>query len=398
MHSLILAWASYILALLLPAQRAEVSLYNETFVVEYQSLLFANGPLGLDEAGIGSHYAAVTEKDWLPLHDQLQHQRSRLGLNDWLYVKLVRQTVDAVAGFAAENERRVLEFHLLTLAGFDARLCYDAHDVYVYAHTADALFEVPMITHGERRYVNLTAALSPRSRTARSLSLHPLRPLPYGVSLSFDLSELPGFAPDVQARTFRFRYGGELHTVHGLSDRTIAAWMNDYPFFEEGRYVETPMSPTTSGRLLAELRPMLEGKSERESLALLAAFTRSAFEYKEDKQSFGYSKPMIADEVLYYPVSDCEDRSALYFTLVRELLDLPVIAIAYDDHLSVAVASEELASEELGGEHALYHEGRRYFVCDPTGPKESVSIGAPPAGYADRPYDIVAAYAPTVRT
>ena len=49
---------------------------------------------------------------------------------------------------------------------------------------------------------------------------------------------------------------------------------------------------------------------------------------------------MIPDEVLHYPVSDCEDRSALYFALVRDLLNLPVVAIAYNDHLSVAVALE----------------------------------------------------------
>jgi len=258
----------------------------------------------------------------------------------------------------------------------------------VYAFTEDALFEVPMITSGERRYVNLTAALSPRKRSARSLSLHPIRPLPNGEHLSFELVSLPTFEPNVQPRTFRFRYEGELHTISGLSDRTIAAWMNDYPFFDEGRYVETPMSPTTGQRLLAELRPLIAGKSEGDALALLAAFTRSAFEYKEDKVSFGYSKPMIADEVLYYPVSDCEDRSALYFTLVRDLLDLPVVAIAYDDHLSVAVASAELTGKGFS------HDGLYYLVCDPTGPKNSTAIGNPPYGYENKTFEVVASYKP----
>ena len=38
------------------------------------------------------------------------------------------------------------------------------------------------------------------------------------------------------------------------------------------------------------------GKAE-----LLAAFTRSSFAYKEDKEYFGYSKPMVAEEVFLYP-------------------------------------------------------------------------------------------------
>ncbi len=388
MHSLILAWASWILAFFMPAQRAEVAFYNERFVVEYRAEVFANGPLALDESGISYHYAAVTEQDWLPLHEQLQQQRRRFELNDWLYVKLVRETVDRIADFALENERRVLEFHLLTLAGYDVRLCYDSQTMFVYGYTNDALFEVPMITNDERKYVNLTSALSPERNTTRSLNLHPIRPLPSGDPLSFTLGNIPKLTPNMQNRTFRFRYQDELFTVHGLSDRTVAAWMHDYPFFEEGLYLEAPMAELTKNRLLDELRPFLEGRSQLEQLELLASFTRSAFVYKEDKKSFGYSKPMIADEVLFYPVSDCEDRSALYFMLVRDLLNLPVVAIAYDDHLSIAVSSPELTGK------GFWHKGKEYFVCDPTGPKDSSVVGNPPYGYENRPFDIVAEVAP----
>lgn len=391
MHSLLLAWASWVLALLLPPQQADVAFYNEHMVVSYRPELLANGPLALTEVGISHHYAAVTEGDWLPLHLQLEAERQRLRLNDWLYFKLVHETVGSIAGFAHANERRVLELHLLTLAGYDTRLCYDGDAISVYVHTNDALYEVPMIREGDRRYVNLTAALYPHRRRRRDLRMHPLRPLPGGTGFDFALDELPRLAPNVSERVFRFRYGDEHLTVHGLSDRTIAAWMSEYPFFEEGRYMSTPLSPATGERLLGELRGLLRDRSERESLELLAAFTRSAFVYKEDKVSFGFSKPMIADEVLYYPVSDCEDRSALYFTLVRELLDLPVLAIAYDDHLSIAVGSRELEG------WPFVHEGRRYYVCDPTGPAGTWNVGAPPNGYTARPFEVVASYLPQER-
>ena len=391
MHSLLLAWASWVLALFLPPQQAEVQFYNERVVVSYRPELLANGPLRLTEAGISHHYAAVTEGDWLDLHFQLEAERRRLELNDWLYFKLVHETVGSIAGFAHANERRVVELHLLTLAGYDTRLCFDGDAISVYAYTTDALYEVPMIREGDRRYVNLTAALYPNRRRRRDLRMHPLRPLPTGRGFDFSLDRLPRLAPNVSERTFRFRYNDEALTVNGLSDRTIAAWMSEYPFVEEGRYMSTPLSATTGERLLGELRRLLQGRCERESLELLAAFTRSAFVYKEDKVSFGFSKPMIADEVLYYPVSDCEDRSALYFTLVRELLDLPVLAIAYDDHLSVAVSSRELTGAPF------LHGDRRYHVCDPTGPAGTWDVGMPPNGYRARPFEVVAEYLPQGR-
>lgn len=388
MHSLILTWASWILALMLPPRHADVAFYSEHVTVEYRPELFANGPLELTEPGISYHYARVTEQDWLPLHTQLESAHRRLKLNDWLYYRLVVNTVDEIAAFAADSERRVLVWHLLTLSGYDTRLCFDNSDLYVYAATDDELFEVPMITDRGHRYVNLTAALNPRHRSQRTLRMHPLRTVSDGKAFGFGLRQLPRLTPSLQERTFRFRHQGELLTVHGLSDRTIAGWMHDYPFFSEGLYVETPLSDLARERLYGELRPMLAGKSDAEALALLASFTRSSFAYKEDKKSFGFSKPMIPDEVLYYPVSDCEDRSALYFTIVRDLLNLPVIAIAYDDHLSVAVASDELVGTPF------LHEGRAFYVCDPTGPSGSSSIGEPPYGYADRPFEVVAAYLP----
>ena len=79
---------------------------------------------------------------------------------------------------------------------------------------------------------------------------------------------------------------------------------------------------------------------------------------------------MIADEVFFYPYSDCEDRSALFYALVRELLDLPMIVVAFPDHLTVAVSLEE----ELPGA-VISYQGRRYYICDPTGPVNSSEIG-----------------------
>ena len=389
MHSLILAWASYLLAALLPARQAEVPFYNEEIEVTYRPELFANGPFEVSELGVDYYYAEVTKKDWLPVHAQLQAARARLGLNDWLYAKLVDEAVDAIAPFAAANERRVMALHLLTLAGYDVRLCYGATEVFVYARTDDAVFEVPMVSLDAGRYVNLTAALASTEYHPRRLNMHPLRPLPSGAGMRFALETLPRLRPDVRERTFRFRYAGRSIAIDALTDRTIAAYMHEYPFFDEGRYLEVALSPETRARLLAQLRPHLDTLGERAALEFLAAFTRGAFDYKEDKASFGYSKPMIPDEVLYYPVSDCEDRSALYFTLVRELLDVPIIAIAYDDHLSVAVASETLR-----GGAPLRHRGRDYYVCDPTGPKRSQEIGNPPAGYLGRAYEVVAEHDP----
>ena len=391
MHSLIVAWASWLVALLLPAHHTEVDYYGEAFELEYHADVFRNGPLVVDQAGIRDFYANVAKQDWTPLFEQLEERREDYELNDWLYYRLINTTVATVADFASQNERRMLEMHLLTMAGFDTRICYAADDIFLYVRTEESLYEVPIVRDGDKRYINITSALNPRRNLTRTLQMHPMRILPEGIPFGFALEYMPRLTPRLVERPYRFEHRDSMITLRGLSDRTIADWMGEYPFFAEGLYLETPLSAPTRERMLEEFRPLIAGKSEKEILELLVSFTRSAFVYKEDKKSFGFSKPMIPDEVLYYPVSDCEDRSALFYTLVKDLLDIPVIAIAYDDHLSVAVASDELEGLEI------LHNGREYFVCDPTGPSGSSAIGNPPYGYANRPFDIVADYVPATR-
>ena len=92
---------------------------------------------------------------------------------------------------------------------------------------------------------------------------------------------------------------------------------------------------------------------------------------------------MIPDEVLHYPVSDCEDRSALFYALVEQTLKLPMVLIAYPDHLSVGIYLPQVRGE------TIYYQGKQYLYCDPTGPDNSLEIGRIPADLKGVPYEII---------
>jgi hypothetical protein len=183
-----------------------------------------------------------------------------------------------------------------------------------------------------------------------------------------------------------FPYKGITYQFPIQVNQTIVEIMEDYPYFSESQYLEVPLSNITFNSLIPQLKEVLAGKSHSDAVQLLAAFTRSSFEYKEDKSFFGKSKPMIADEVLYYPYSDCEDRSALFYQLVKTLLDLPMVAIAYEDHLTIGVNSQELKGD------AVWFKGKPYYICDPTGPANSDIIGKFPLGYENKSFDIIGYY------
>lgn len=74
----------------------------------------------------------------------------------------------------------------------------------------------------------------------------------------------------------------------------------------------------------------------------------------------------FAEETLYYPYCDCEDRSILFSRLVRDLLGLDVILVFYPGHLATAVDFKI----PVDGDY-IELDGKHFTICDPT------YIGAP---------------------
>jgi hypothetical protein len=184
----------------------------------------------------------------------------------------------------------------------------------------------------------------------------------------------------------RFNYHGVQQNMNITFDRTMVDIMADYPIIHEYCYLETPLSPTLRKSLLPQLRRYLEPLDEQQRIELLVSFTRSAFDYKEDNEYFGHSKPMVPEELFGYSFSDCEDRSALFFALVRDLLNMPMAVVAYDDHLTIAVGTNAIRGD------GFTYDGQRYVFCDPTGPKNSSRIGQIPPGYENKKFQIIGTY------
>ncbi|MGX8713611.1 MAG: hypothetical protein ACSW8I_08030 [bacterium] len=114
------------------------------------------------------------------------------------------------------------------------------------------------------------------------------------------------------------------------------------------------------------MRKMLEGKSGLAKAEMLLNWVQTAFEYKTDEEQFGGERSLFADESLYYPYCDCEDRSILYSILVRDLMGLDVVLLHFPGHLATAVKF----TTNVEGDYLELEDGK-YIVCDPT------YIGAP---------------------
>ncbi|MBL8995357.1 MAG: hypothetical protein JNM63_18570, partial [Spirochaetia bacterium] len=107
--------------------------------------------------------------------------------------------------------------------------------------------------------------------------------------------------------------------------------------------------------------PHLEGKTELEAINFLLALVQKSFQYKTDQDQFGYEKWFFAEELLFYPASDCEDRSVFFAHMVRLFLNNDVVFLNYPGHMATAV----LFRQPPSGDRVQVRD-KSYVVCDPT--------------------------------
>ena len=96
-------------------------------------------------------------------------------------------------------------------------------------------------------------------------------------------------------------------------------------------------------------------------------YVQTGFTYEYDDKVWGHDRAFFAEESLYYPYCDCEDRSILFTRLVRDLLGLKCILIYYPGHLASAV---EFTKDNVVGDYISLNN-RKFIIADPT------YIGAP---------------------
>jgi hypothetical protein len=128
-------------------------------------------------------------------------------------------------------------------------------------------------------------------------------------------------------------------------------------------YANTPLEDEVKQQLYPPLREAIKGLPRLEAVNRLLRFIQQGFVYEYDDKVWGGDRPFFAEETLFYPFCDCEDRAILFSRLVRDLVGLPVVLVYYPGHLAAAVRFDE--SDQAKGAYYLL-DNDKYYVADPT--------------------------------
>ena len=289
--------------------------------------------------------------------------RDRENLCDWAYLNMLHSF--AVQMLGEGDSATFLTAYIFAQSGYRMRLAVDSDKLRFLYGTDFIIYGKPYYPIGESNYF----VFNGESQMLKIADI----PYPDETDLSLIMDSEQNFGNTLTKerglKSERYSVSVKCAVKEGQIE-----FFGTYPSGQIGEdymtrwaiYANSPFSNEVKDEIYPSLKNKIEGKGKLEAADILLDFVQTAFEYEYDDNIWGADRVFFAEETLFYPYCDCEDRSILFSRLVRDLLDLKVALIYYPGHLATAVRFPDGPA----GDYLSLEDGE-YTVCDPT------FIGAP---------------------
>lgn len=319
--------------------------------------------------GISKYWEKMATAEFTPTVQFFAETKARLKLNDWGFYRMVAEFSRAAAPAPAEAE--LLTWFFLAKGGLNVKAGFNDTGIYLLAPANTTIYSVPYFTFGKVRFYNISVAGTSKPAPGALYTYEGSYPQ---ASRAFDLklTQTPLVKAEVGERVLTFSYGDGKYSVKAKYDKQLVAFYATYPQTELNIRFGAEPSSFAAESLAEGLKPVIAGRTQDEAVNMILRFTQTAFEYKTDDDQFGKERPLFLDETLYYPYSDCEDRSIFFSYLVKRLTGLDVVGLDYPGHVATAVKFTDKVSGD-----AWILSGSRFVVADPTYINASIGMTMP---------------------
>ncbi|MDX9743752.1 MAG: hypothetical protein RBT59_08055 [Arcobacteraceae bacterium] len=309
----------------------------------------------------------------------IKKEKERLYLNDWALYLLLNEIGNEL--YHNQNKANIFTWFTLVKMGYDTKIGYSKEDVYLMSSVKQSLYQIAFFTMDGKKYYILTP--NGRLNSVGSIYTYEANYPNATTALSFNMDgKALKIYTNEKEKDFTFSTNGTSYHIKGSFSKDLVDFYKTFPQSEYPLYFHSQKSPLIQSSLLSSLKPLVEGKSEIEAVNILLRFVQTAFAYKTDDEQFHYEKVFFPEETIYYPYSDCEDRSILFSYLVENLLGLDVVGLKFEDHLATAVQF----SSKIDGDSFLF-EGKRYTISDPTYINANAGMTMP--NYKNKSFEVI---------
>ena len=290
--------------------------------------------------------------------------RLKMQLCDWAYLNLIDTFAKAFCGHG--NEAVIMAAFIYSQSGYKMRLGRDCEKLYLLYGSKHGIYEKGYIVIEGINYYPLDDKVERMEISDFSF------PQEQSMSLYIENAQKFTIRPSAKRKLASEQYHDV--TIDSQVNLNLIQFYNTYPSSEVNRnfmtrwkmYADTPMDESVSQMLYPDIKNKIEGLSDVQAVNQILNWVQTAFQYEYDDKVWGHDRAFFAEETLYYPYCDCEDRAILFTRLVRDLLGLKCILVYYPGHLASAVCLKQ----QVNGDY-ISLDGDVYTICDPT------YIGAP---------------------
>lgn len=313
----------------------------------------------VDNHGIAEAWTQLSNPKYNNLIRDCLDTRNRLNLCDWAYLQFIDSAATACVG---TGDRQVLlKDFLFCQSGYQSRLAISNSRLMMLVAISSDIYSRPYINMDGEHFFLLDGNSSNISMCTAKF------PGEKQLSLIVGKEQHLGNQLTKPRTLTSVRFPGV--TANVQTNRDLIDFYNTYPQSQLSNdagsrfqfFANTPLGAASKASLYPALQSNIKGENQAMAANILLNFVQTAFVYEYDEKVWGYDRAFFADETLFYPYCDCEDRAILFSHLMRDLLHLDVVLLLYPGHLAAAVNF----TEDVEGDYLMV-DGRRYVVCDPT--------------------------------
>ncbi|MEI7727163.1 MAG: hypothetical protein WCK09_18785 [Bacteroidota bacterium] len=298
----------------------------------------------------------ASKTNYNSLVNQLMAAKSKFNMNDYGYFMLIQETAANIYSMPDQQDYSLLlEWFLMVRSGYDVRIAYNENQIAILLPSYNTLYSKKFLTINHLNYY----FFSPFEGNDISTydKCYDLANAP----IDFNIASPMNFGSKPVKKSVPFTYKNKTYPFAISYDPGVIQFYKNYPQVEMETYFNAAISMDTKQTMAESFKPILANLSEKDALNFILNFVQTAFTYKTDQEQFGKEKFFFAEELFYYPACDCEDRSALFAYMVRDLLGLKVVGLETPNHMFTAVH----CLTDVFGDYVQY-QGEQYIVADPT--------------------------------
>lgn len=373
------------------AQNNTFEFYDGTFNYTADSAIKINVSELPNEKSVLDFYHEISVNNYQPIVATLLNYKAAHQLNDWIFYQLIRKTAEDISPKKDNYFRYTLyKWFLLSKCGYDAKIAIGNNQIIFYVRNEEEISDIPFFMIVNKKYTCLNyhdyGRLFERENAYKPVTVN----IPEAKnSFSYKIDRMPDFRPTTyEEKDLSFNFQKRAYHFKLKVNPDVKTIFANYPGVDFESYFNIPLSRETYSSLIPVLKQNVKNMSQKKGVDYLMRFTRYAFLYENDDENFGKEKRLSPEQTLLNDYSDCDDRVALFFFLVKEIYNLPMIAMLYPTHITMAVAFDKPLSK------SIIYNGKKYAVCEPTPQKQDLKLGEISNKLKNVKYEVVYNYEP----